>query len=97
MNQSISTAINNKNLISFVYKNLPRVVEPHAYGETKDGGERLRAYQVDGQSESRSVPCWGLFKIEEMENINVLTDTFDGPETGYSRGDKAMSLIYAEL
>lgn len=97
MNQKISTAIRNKNLISFNYKNLPRVVKPHAYGETRSSGERLRAYQIDGQSESRSVPCWGFFKVEEMENICVLSDTFDGPEKGFSRGDKAISRIYAEL
>jgi hypothetical protein len=97
MNQNIINAVRNRNIISFIYKNLPRVVEPHAYGETKDGGERLRAYQIGGQSDSRTVPCWGLFKIEEMENINVLADTFDGPEAGYNRGDKVMSIIYAEL
>lgn len=76
---------------------MSRIVEPHVYGETKDGDEKLRAYQVGGQSETRNIPCWGLYRIQEMENLIVLPDSFTGTEPDYSRGDKALSVIYAEL
>jgi len=97
MNQNIVQAINAKNLISFMYKDMLRIVEPHAYGETKNGDEKLRAYQVGGQSETRTIPCWGLYRVEEIYNLKILPDLFASPENDYNKGDKALFIIYAEL
>jgi len=49
MNQTIINAINNIEILSFIYKGKgnPRVVEPHAYGMGSDGDDLLRAYQSE--------------------------------------------------
>lgn len=97
MNTTVIAAINNHNLLSFFYRGYPRTVEPHTYGLTKNGDERLRAYQTSGQSESGKVPDWKIFKIEEMENVELLSGKFGEPEQGYTKGDPLMKTIYAEL
>jgi len=98
MNSLIINAIENRNLLRFYYKDHLRVVEPHAYGKTSKGNEILRAYQVDGTSDSGSVPDWRLFSINKIERLTVLfDDTFLKPRIGYKSGDSAMDIIYCEL
>lgn len=46
----IKTAIQNKQLLSFIYDGYPRVVEPHTYGLDKKGHPALRTYQIRGGS-----------------------------------------------
>ena len=52
----IEMCIAQRLLLSFVYDGLPRVVEPHLVGYSTTGKQLLRAYQVDGQSESGKIP-----------------------------------------
>lgn len=94
---SISTAIGNRNLLSFTYDGYRRTVEPHTYGMDSKGHMALRAYQVSGGSESGEYVGWKLFHVHEMQGMSVLSQTFAGPRQGYKRGDKAFANIRAEL
>jgi len=96
MNQEIIKAIENLNVIEFYYDGELRVVEPHCYGLTTAGNEGLRAYQVDGYSSSGKFG-WKLYDIGKADGISITEDSFDGPRTGYKRGDKGMDEIYAEI
>jgi len=96
MNTRIISAIENKNLIEFIYENETRIVEPHCYGKTTAGNEALRAYQIAGFSSSGKLG-WKMYDLSKAKNINIRDDKFDAPRSGYKRGDKGMSDIFAEL
>lgn len=94
---SIVTAVQGRNLLSFMYDGYRRTVEPHTYGTDKQGHSALRAYQVGGGSESGQYVGWKLFHTNEMHGVTVQPQTFAGPRPGYKRGDKAFASIKAQL
>lgn len=93
----ITTAIQNKHLLSFFYDGYQRIVEPHTYGIDTKGHKALRAYQVSGGSESGQRTGWKLFHVNDIRSLSVLTEQFSCPRPKYKRGDTAFSTIYAEL
>lgn len=84
-------------MLSLQYGGYPRTIEPHAYGESQDGVQLLRAYQTSGGSESGERSGWKLFDLSKAYSISATQQTFSSARRGYSRGDKAMARIYAEL
>jgi predicted DNA-binding transcriptional regulator YafY len=97
MNDEIITAIENQNVLEFYYKGHLRIVEPHAFGVTIKGNEILRAYQIDGTSDSGDVPDWRLFSTNKIEQLTTRTETFSGTRSGYTPADSAMDEIYCEI
>lgn len=95
MNQEIIDAIENQNVIKFYYEEELRVVEPHCYGKTTAGNEALRAYQIDGYSSSGKMG-WKMYDLGKAHDITIIEDTFE-VRNGFKRGDKGMSVIYAEI
>lgn len=89
MNQTIISAIQNKQTLIFSYHGESRTVEPHCYGKDCDGDASLRAYQVGGKG-------WRLFHLDDMGPIQV-GGAFQAARPGYKRNDKAMAQIYAQL
>ncbi len=94
---TISSAIQNLQLLSFTYDGFSRVVEPHTYGIDTKGHPALRAYQVRGGSESGEHVGWKLFHVNEMRGLTVLSEHFAGARPKYKRGDSAFSTIHAQL
>ncbi|MEV8148750.1 hypothetical protein AB0O52_11485 [Arthrobacter sp. NPDC080073] len=93
-----SGAIQNRNLVSFHYDGHPRVVQPAACGpHATTGNEVLRGYQVDGRGNSRPVPFWDLFLIDKMSNVEILDGRFTEDPPYYSRDDKHINPIRAQL
>ena len=95
MNQKITNAIKNQNVITFDYEGESRTVEPHCYGVTTKGNEAIRAYQIDGYSSSGTMG-WKLYDLSKADDVEVLNETFDIRD-GYKKGDKGMSRIFAEI
>jgi len=93
----ITSAIRNRQLLSFTYDGFTRTVEPHTYGIDTKGHKAVRANQVSGGSESGEHVGWKLFHFSEMRALSVLPQQFSGPRPKYKRGDKAFSTIHAEL
>ena len=94
---SIASAIQGRNLLSFIYDGFRRTVEPHTLGVDGKGYLALRAYQVAGGSESGEYVGWKLFHANEMHGVAVQPQTFAGPRAGYKRGDRAFASIRAQL
>ncbi len=93
-------AINEHLVLAFDYEGHPRVVIPTAYGRNHRGNDVLRAKQIGGTSRSRAVPSVGApptFTVSEMRGVRATGETFDAPPEGYSKGDKGLAVIYAEL
>lgn len=99
MRTKINTAIKNKNLLEFTYKERTRIVEPHTLGINLKDNEVLSAYQVDGESDSIEIPNWGLFSISKISDLKILDETFDQPRfsKGFNRDSNRMKKIICEL
>lgn len=97
MKQKIIDAINNRNLLAFMYNGHYRIAEPHTFGVSGKGNNSLSAYQVHGSSDKGIVPDWKLFTIEKISGLEILEEVFSGTRPGYRRRDSRMVRIYAEL
>jgi len=95
MNTEIIEAIENQNVIEFTYEGETRIVEPHCYGLTTKGNEGLRAFQIGGYSSSGSMG-WKMYDLGKADDIEISNETFESRDD-YSRGDKHMSEIFAEI
>jgi hypothetical protein len=94
---NICSAIENFQLISFLYDDHSCVIEPHTYGENHKGNSALRGYQIRGGSESGEYHGWKIFLRDEMHDVTVLEETFSGTRRGYKRGDKAFATKLCQL
>jgi hypothetical protein len=72
----IWTAIEQKRLLRFRYKNRERIVEPHDYGIHK-GLVKLFGYQVAGSS-SQKLPNWRWAEQDLISDLQLLDRTFPG-------------------
>ncbi|MGC1122061.1 MAG: hypothetical protein WBA22_13305 [Candidatus Methanofastidiosia archaeon] len=96
MNSALCSAIHQKLLLTFVYGG-PRTAEPYCYGVSAAGKEVLRAYQVEGYSESDKPQGWKLFRVEKMMNLHVSDIFFAGTRPEYNPRDPTMEVIYCSI
>jgi hypothetical protein len=80
MEEQITQAISQVQLISFYYQNLPRIAEPHILGVC-NGVTQMLVYQTGGQSKSGRLPDWRRVNIREISDLKVLDETFAGQRT----------------
>lgn len=98
MDHRIVSAIENRQLIGLDYEPGERIIEPHAYGLSRDMNELLRAYQVSGASASGEHEHWKLFRVDRIRSLTVLDEQFPSSRPGYRSGDSAMrGGIFVEL
>jgi WYL domain len=76
LDQRLRSAIANKQLVRFRYKDNERIVEPHDYG-IQNGLVRLFCWQVGGRSSSR-IPGWRMIDVDGMRDLEVLDKHFAG-------------------
>ena len=69
-------AIENTQMIRFVYHGKNRIAEPHDHGILK-GAVQLLSWQVAGRS-TRRLPSWLLAKVDEITDLEVPDWTFPG-------------------
>lgn len=96
MRQELIEAIKNQKVIRLHYSAGYREVEPHTYGLGTSGNELLRGYQTGGASQSGANQGWKLFKLDEVNSMDVTDDSFT-ERPGYKKNDSAMSVIHAEI
>jgi len=96
MLQTIVRAIQNREVLSFTYDGLARVVEPHAAGVSLAGNNVLRCFQTQGGHVTPG-HAWDLCEIAKIRNLSMTGERFVGERPGYRRGDKHMTTIFAEL
>jgi hypothetical protein len=72
----LRTAIEQKRLIRFNYKDKPRIVEPHDYGVHR-GSVKLFGYQVGGLS-SEPLPNWRWALVHSISDLDLLKRTLPG-------------------
>jgi predicted DNA-binding transcriptional regulator YafY len=74
--QLIDKAISERKVISFVYEEQPRTVEPYMYGMLGNVTQ-LHAYQFAGGSNSGGIPEWRNFHIDKIESLKIYDQTFE--------------------
>jgi len=104
----ILEAMDERKVIAFEYSGEDEVgyhirkVEPWCYGVHKDTGNKvLRAYQIDGYSESgypSEMPFWRMDRLDRMRNVQ-LTDKDIRPNSPqhYNPNDSDMRKIIKSL
>ena len=99
MDLLLKRAITDHHVVTFVYDKLPREVIPGVLGWHKTTGNlQLRGYQTDGESRSRSLPFWRLFRIDRISDLIVTDQRFVEPPPDYnSAGDADIEPIIAML
>ena len=92
MRAEIIEAIESKSRLSILYDDdlLERCIEPHAYGISTKGTYLLRAYQVNGPSDSGEPEGWKLFRVDRIASLETLDSHFT-TRPGFKRGDSAMT------
>lgn len=98
MIDELAEAIEQRHLVEFNYGGHTRVVIPAAVGNhATTGNEVLRGYQIRGTSSSRAVPLWDLFRLDRITHLATLDEGFQGTPPDYSRDDRDISPIRAQL
>jgi predicted DNA-binding transcriptional regulator YafY len=97
MNEMIKSAIENKKVIEFYYKDDLRIVEPFVLGISTTGKESLRGFQVAGDSTDSSNFSWKLFTVAKISNLRVKDENFIGNREYYNPDDSAFSQIFARV
>lgn len=92
----LTKAIREKKLIKITYKDEVRKVEPYLYGISSADKYLLRGYQTKNLSDHLSNPGWRLFDEENIEDIEILNETFIIRKE-YNKDDEAFDDIICRI
>lgn len=85
MNTSIiRNAIDNKEIIEFIYHGYLRITEPHVYGMHK-GKRQILVYQIGGRTSSGRIPDWRRINLDEISGLRATGQKFGGPRENPSQ------------
>jgi hypothetical protein len=74
----ICQAIGKQRLLMFGYGDVVRVVEPHLFGLNSAGHEMLSAWLRPDQSRSDPEGGWRNYLSDDITNLQMLDETFEG-------------------
>lgn len=94
---SLILAIEKRQIITFIYDDYFRIVEPHACGVLSNGRCVLIGYQTGGQSQSESDPPWRTFSVEKIHDLQSRDDTFSTNRPDYNPNDSRLNPVYARV
>jgi hypothetical protein len=95
--RTIISAIKNKEVLSFSYNGVERIVEPQTYGISIAGHEVLRARQVGGGSRSGQSRIAKLFDLEKISGLEKTGEQFSEALSEHNPNDSAMVEVFASL
>jgi predicted DNA-binding transcriptional regulator YafY len=97
IHEALIAAIENHQVLTFVYEGLWRKVEPYAYGRFSNGHIVLSAYQIGGLSSSGKLPDWRLFLVSKIEQLAITSETFRGDNPGYNPNYRKIVPVFAKV
>jgi hypothetical protein len=80
----LATAITERLVIQFYYKGHLRVVEPFTFGILKNGKLALSGYRIGGHSNSKELPNWRLYFIQDISQMQLTDTGASSSRTGYN-------------
>ena len=97
MNTDLVRSIREKRLIEFTYKSGgTRIAEPHDYGIWK-GTERLLAFQLSGESRTRTERGWKDLRLAGVRNLRVLEQRFPGSRSDNKQKHRKWDVLFARV
>lgn len=97
IDRELRTAIERRSIVTFVYADLIRVVEPHRYGINSAGHPMLSGWLRAGYSRSDPAGGWRNYLLNDIFAFQRLDVPFIGARPGYAPRDERMREVYAEL
>lgn len=98
MHNELCQAIDNRRIVSFLYKSGHRTVEPHMVAYNKTGKLILSAWFLRRGSDSSDGPGWRTYVLDEISQLTISNQTFDGPRPNYRPdGGKSFDRIQCAL
>jgi hypothetical protein len=97
MEETVIAAIKNKRVLSFLYDDARRTVEPQTYGISTAGHPILRGYQVSGGSKSNQSVGLRLYELSKMEGLKDTGKRFSKARPEHKPKDSAMSKMIISL
>jgi WYL domain-containing protein len=97
MNVAFCDAIRARRLVRFAYGGYERVIEPHAYGITRDGHELLTGWLVSGWSASAPGQGWLTYRIDQISDAVATSQSFTAPRRRYRFNDPRLQAVYCQL
>ena len=97
MHELLLRAIRERRLLMFAYRDTIRIVEAHRYGEAANGNRLVNAWLRPGHSRTTPDGGWRNFQLHDIENVQLLDETFAGPREGYAAHDRSLATVFAEL
>jgi hypothetical protein len=88
-------AILARQVVTFLYRGLPRMVEPHMLGLHEAGEPLLVGYQISGGSGAGELPGWRMFLTSEIDRVEVSDREFPGARPDFDPAAHAMVEIFA--
>jgi len=93
------TAVANRQPISAVYKELPRLFCPHRLGRNQAGQRRVLCYQYGGDSESGLAPLgspanWRCIVLEKLRAVELVEGSW---KTAPNHSRPATCVIEADI
>lgn len=86
----LKEAIESKTVIELNYPPGRRKVQPHVLGISSKGDPLLRAFQVDGASESGEHTHWKLFRLDRILSVTASAEYFEADHKDYNPNDPVM-------
>lgn len=93
----ICEAIRKRALLEFEYHGGCRIVAPYCYGVSVRGIEVLRAIQIRGFSASGGYGFGKLWAVQDMRELQILTETFVPDDPDYNPNDRGMKQIHCRI
>jgi hypothetical protein len=97
MDPRICDAIARRRLLMFAYGGAVRVAEPHLYGRSTAGHETLSAWMRPGWSRLDPEGGWRMYRVDALENLQVLPESFDAPRPGFNPQDPHFADVFCVL
>lgn len=85
MEKTICGAIDSGKCLEFEYEEFRRVLNPFILYRSQDGETLIEGDQVEGKSESSSMPYWRSFRVDRIDSIEIV----EGPQPVHG-SDKIM-------
>jgi hypothetical protein len=95
VDELLRTAIERKRLVRLVYKDKPRIIEPHDYG-IHNGFVKLLAYQVGGASDGQ-LPNWRWMEVNLISDVHLLDRAFPGGRPNASGKHHQWDQLFARV
>ena len=96
MQPALCQAIAQRRAIELRYHRYARIVEPYVYGAGRDGVERIRCYQVAGDSDSGEMTGWKLLRVDEIVSLR-LTESRFAARKDYRRADPVIVHVACQV